>query len=286
MARAVLALFAAALIALAPLPGAAQQGDPARAQTLAEIRAELAALSSELADLRSEFIASDLAAQPTGGTMLDRILTLEAELVRLTGASEAFDLRLRRIVDDLGLRLGDLEFRLTELEGGDVGALGPAAPLGGAQPDAAAAAPVTAPSADPSAVPSADTSADPAADAAERAGALIDGGDPAGALALLDAAIAAAPSDPAIGELDLLRGEALYALGQRIDAAQAFLDSVSGAPEAPWAATAMLRLGATLGEIGEMVDACIALAEVGLRYPGDVEAVDEAERLRAAFACP
>jgi len=282
LARAVLALCAAALIVLAPVPGAAQQGDPARAQTLAEIRAELAALSAELADLRSEFIASDLAAQPTGGTMLDRILTLEAELVRLTGASEAFDLRLRRIVDDLGLRLGDLEFRLTELEGGDVGALGAAAPLGGAKPggSGAVAPAATAPAS------GANPSADPAADAAERAGALIDGGDPAGALALLDAAIAAAPSDPAIGELDLLRGEALYALGQRIDAAQAFLDSVSGAPGAPWAATAMLRLGATLGEIGEMVDACIALAEVGLLFPGDVEAVDEAERLRAAFACP
>lgn len=281
MARALLVAFVAALIGTAPGWVAAQEADPARAQTLAEIRAELGALSSELADLRSEFVASGLAAQPTGGTMLDRILTLEAELVRLTGATEGFDLRLRRVVDDLALRLGDLEFRLTELEGGDVGALGPTAPLGseGAPAVATGAGAETPALAAPSAV-------DPVAGTAERAGALIDAGDPAGALALLDDAIARSPEDPAIGELDLLRGEALYALDRRIEAAQSFLDSVSGAPDAPWAATAMLRLGATLGEIGEMVDACIALSEVVLRYPEDVEAGDEADRLRAAFACP
>jgi TolA-binding protein len=280
MARAVLVLLAAALIALGPHRGAAQQDDAARAQTLAEIRAELAALSSELADLRTEFTASGQAAQPTGGTMLDRILTLEAELVRLTGSTEAFDLRLRRIVDDLELRLGDLEFRVTELEGGDVGALGPTAPLGGDGPAAPDAGATGAPAGAEA------PAGDPVGSVAEQAGARIDAGDAAGALALLDAAIAAAPQDPAIAELDLLRGEALYVLGRRIDAAQAFLDSVSGAPDAPWAATAMLRLGSTLAEVGEMVDACIALAEVGLRYPEDVEAVDEAERLRAAFACP
>jgi TolA-binding protein len=61
---------------------------------------------------------------------------------------------------------------------------------------------------------------------------------------------------------------------------------VSGSPDAPWSATALLRLGATLGSLGETVDACLALTEVVTRHPADVAAVAEADRLRATFSCP
>jgi TolA-binding protein len=286
MLRATIALCLALMAGGGIEPALAQASDPARAQTLADLRAEIAALSADLSELRREFLASGSAAQTGGGTLLDRIVTLESEIMRLTGATEALDLRLRRIVDDATLRIGDLEYRLTELEGGDTSALGTTQPLGGDTPAESAPAAADAAPAEGAVAPDPTDAGDAIGTAAEQAGARLDAGDPAGALAILDAAIAAAPDDPAMGELDLLRGEALLSLGRPIDAAQAFLDSVSGSPDAPWSATALLRLGATLGSLGETVDACLALTEVVTRHPADVAAVAEADRLRATFSCP
>jgi TolA-binding protein len=64
-------------------------------------------------------------------TALARLDQLEAELRRLTNRTEVLTNDLNRIVAEASNRVGDLEFRLTELEGGDVSLLGPPEPLGG-----------------------------------------------------------------------------------------------------------------------------------------------------------
>ena len=56
---------------------------------------------------------------------------MESELQRLTSKTEELENRVNRIVADGTRRIGDLEFRLVELEGGDVGALGQTSTLGG-----------------------------------------------------------------------------------------------------------------------------------------------------------
>ncbi len=52
-------------------------------------------------------------------------------MVSLTGKAEAIENRLNRVVTDGTNRIGDIEFRLTELAGGDLGAVPPTPPLGG-----------------------------------------------------------------------------------------------------------------------------------------------------------
>ena len=73
--------------------------------------------------LRDELVrrgsAGGLPADPA--TALTRLDQLEAELRRLTDRVDVLTNDVRRIVDDATNRVGDIEFRLTELEGGDTG---------------------------------------------------------------------------------------------------------------------------------------------------------------------
>jgi TolA-binding protein len=71
---------------------------------------------------------------PATGTTLERLDTLEAALRDLTSKTEALEFRINGIVTDGTNRIGDIEFRLQELAGGDLGALPPTPPLGGQAP--------------------------------------------------------------------------------------------------------------------------------------------------------
>jgi hypothetical protein len=66
--------------------------------------------------------------------------SIEAELSRLTARTEELSNRIDRIVADGTNRIGDLEFRLVELEGGDVSRLGETSTLGGGAAPAVTAA--------------------------------------------------------------------------------------------------------------------------------------------------
>jgi|GEM_PF-66169 len=107
----------------------APEPDP---QTLADIQTELDRLKSEMEGLRSELLLNDPA---TSGVVnpapvLDRVDTMNEELRRLTAQVEELGNRVERIVADGTNRIGDLEFRLLELEGGDFSTLGETPPLG------------------------------------------------------------------------------------------------------------------------------------------------------------
>jgi len=261
------------LVALAlvvwPLAGSAQD----RAETLADIRAELTQLGGELSALRSELMTTGAVARPGGSTMLERMEALELELMRLTGRTEELELRVNRIVADGTNRLGDLEFRVTELEGGDPSALSSPAPLGGDKPAAASPA-----------APKPQTAVGEQADF-DRARAVLGQGDFRTAEGLLAAHAAAWPNGPLTGEVLFLRGEALEGLGETAAAARSYLDSFSSYPDSPRAPEALFRLGRALGRLGQVHEACLTLGEVGVRYPADpAEALAQAER--AALACP
>ncbi len=266
MRRLILAL---ALVAW-PLAGTAQS----RAETLADIRAELTQLGAELSSLRSELMTTGAVARPGGAGMLERMEALEAELVRLTGRAEELELRVNRIVNDGTNRLGDLEFRVTELEGGDPAALASPPPLGGDKP--AAAAPAT---------PAKPETAVREQAEFDRARGVLGQGDFRTAEGLLAAHAAAWPNGPLTGEVLFLRGEALEGLGDTAAAARSYLDSFSGYPDGPRAPEALVRLGRALGRLGQVHEACLTLGEVGARYPGDAaEALARTER--TALACP
>ena len=267
-----------AALALALSAPAHAQG----AETLADIRAELAQLAGQLQSLRAELVASGAQGmQAAGGaSALQRMDTMEAELSRLTSATEALQNRVDQVVKDGTNRVGDLEFRLCELEEGcDVGAIGQATPLGGA---AAAAAAVTAPA--PNKVGSGSLAMNEQADF-DRAKGVLDQGDFRAAADLFATFTQTYPGGPLTDDAGYLRGEALSKAGDVPNAARAWLDAFSAAPEGPRAADNLLELGKALGALGQTNEACATLAEVPARFPSS-GAAGQVSAARSSLGCP
>jgi hypothetical protein len=95
-------------------------------QTLADIRQELTVLHVEIQRLKGELnTTGGVSAGGGGGTVLDRVNALEAQLTRLTAKTEELQFRIDTVVKDGTNRVGDLEFRLCELEADcDISTLG------------------------------------------------------------------------------------------------------------------------------------------------------------------
>lgn len=272
----------AVALSLGLAPAAAAQGE-----TLADIRAELTALGGELARLRAELSAGGAVPAELSGSVLDRVGVIEAELQRLTGRTEELEFRIGRIVADGTNRIADLEFRLTELEGGDTSALGRGQPLGG---EAAAPPPDVAAPPPAAATDLPDAGETPFMAVGERtdfdaARAVYDAGDFAEAARLFREFTETYPGGPLTTEAYFLRADAHQRLGEASAAARGWLDAFNADPSGPRAAEALLRLGRSLAALGQFEEACIMLEEVGFRFPG-TPLVAEAEAARAEYACP
>lgn len=282
--------FAAALVlifALLPFKVAAQDD-----QTLADIRQELTILYVEVQRLRRELSTTGTAGVQTGGdTVLERMSVIESELQRLTSKTEQLEFRVNRIVEDGTNRIGDLEFRLVELEGGDIGALGETTTLGGDVPN--------------------ETTTGGGSNLPASSGEQVAGlGGTIGGTQLAvgeeddfkraqtslaegryqDAADQFAefsvtyPGGPLAAGADLGRGEALEALGDTREAARAYLSSFSANPTGPVAPEALFRLGRSLGALQQTNEACVTLSEVGIRFPGNA-AASSAEQEKQSLGC-
>jgi len=276
--RATLKVIAAALL-LVPAGGAAAQD----AETLADIRQELAVLFVELQKLKRELSTTGGAAQPAGGgPLLDRVNAIEAQVQNLTAKTEQLEFRIDRVVRDGTNRVGDLEFRICEMEPGcDIAGLEPGDTLGGIETETGGG---TAP-----AVPEGDGSDGPQLAVGERedferARAAFEAGDHAAAAERLATFQSDYPGSPLAGQAGLLRGRALEADGQQSAAARAWLDTFSAAPDGPEAPQALYLLGRALGRLGQTDEACVMLAQVGARYPG-AAAVAEADAEMARLGC-
>jgi len=245
------------------------------AQTLADIRAEIGRLQADFNSLKAELVASGASSAGTaGGDALQRMDAIEAELVRLTAKTEQVELKLNRVVTDGTNRIGDLEFRLCELEEGcDIAALGETPPLGGGAAGGGAVAPVTPTMTD------ANAGATTAPELAigeqadfDRAKEVLGQGDFRAAADLFATFTQSYPGGPLTQEAHYLRGESLSQLGDTAGAARSYLEAFSGQPSGPQAAPALLKLGQALGALGQTPEACVTLQEVGTRFPGSVEA--------------
>lgn len=249
----------------------------AGAATLGDLRGELEALAAELGRLRGDLVRGDAVSARIDGDTLRRIDVMESALARLTAQAEELDFRIRRVVVDATNRLGDLEFRLVELEGGDVTQLGITAPLGGL--DLAAPGP-TAPLAPSASDPAGPLMAAGEQAAFEAAALLLNQGRSDEAAAALGDFIDAFPAGPRTEEAMLLLGAAHRARGALGDSARSFLDLFTANPEGPHAPTALLALGEALSDLGEAVEACIMFEELSIRFPQ----TDAATRGREFFA--
>jgi tol-pal system protein YbgF len=270
-------------VALLALPVHAQD----RAQTLADIKAELGLMMAEFTALKSETVASGATGGSFGaGDALQRMDAIEAELMRLTSRAEEIELRLTRVVSDGTNRIGDLEYRLCEVTEGCDPANLPETPMLGGAADGGAVAPV-----DPA------ISGDPAVPAEggpelamgeqadfDRAKEVLAQGDFRGAADLFATFAQSYPGGPLSQEAAFLRGEALVQLADTAGAARAYLDAFSGKPDGPFAAESLLKLGQALGDLGQVPDACVTLAEVPVRFPGTIHATN-ADLSRQGLGC-
>jgi tol-pal system protein YbgF len=251
-----------------------------REQTLADIRQELSVLFVELQRLGRELNTTGSATGTgAGGSVLSRVDALEAEIRRLSALTEDLQIRVDNIVRDGTNRIGDLEFRLCELEPGcDIASLGETPNLGGVEPSTGALPPPAAGDGDAPQLAVAEQ------DDFDRARAAFEAGDYAAAASALEAFTQTYPGGPLSAQAHFLRGEAEARQDAWNRAARAYLDSFTAAPDGELAPAALLALGRSLGRLGQVEEACVTLAEIAVRYPGD-PAVAAAEAERFDLGC-
>ena len=293
-----LRLALVAPLALAPLTAPAPLAAQDRQETLADVRQQLTLLYGEVQGLKRELSTTGAPTQMSGGgSQLERLNAIEAELRRLTGKTEELEHRIDRVVTDGTNRIGDLEFRLVELEGGDLSQLGETTTLGGG------AAPATSGSGAPASETSSGIAQStlPATGGTTSGGAapqlavseeadfqsasdLLDNGDYSAALSAFETFKASYPGSPLTPEADLGRGRALEGQGDIKSAARAYLDAFSAAPSEDSAPESLYRLGLLLGQLGQQNESCVTLSEVSNRFPGDPWAT-EASTARQQQGC-
>lgn len=256
------------------------QADP---ETLLDIRTELTQLYAEIEALRTE-IAQDAgggaSAQMTGPAVL-RLDMLEQELRDVTGQVEQLRFRIDQIVEDGTRRIGDLEFRLVELEGGDISALGDTPILGGAPNQMASIIPSRPkPAVEEDGIELA-VSEESDFDAATLS---LGDGDYANAVIQFGQFLSNYPGGPLSARALYHMGEAQEAMGQHKEAARSYLDSFTAQPNGDYAPQALLHVGLSLGQLGKVANACQTLGEVLERYP-ESEVVAQTRSSQLELGC-
>lgn len=248
----------------------------AQDQTLADIRQELSVVYVDIQRLKRELSTTGSAAGVENqGSLLERIETIEAQLRSVTSQTEEVELRLERVVSDGTNRIGDLEFRICELEAScDISTLTMGSTLGGE------------PSNESAPEPKSDDVQLAVGEEADFAAAqtAFDSGNFTEAAQSFERFTTNYPGSHLSPQAHFLRGSSFEALSETAPAARAFLDSFSGAPDGPYAPEALYKLGISLGALGQKNEACLMLGEVEARFP-TASIVSEAQAAMMTMEC-
>ena len=267
------------------------------AATLAQMQATLREVSADLQALRAELLASGAQgfAAAGGDSAIDRMNAMESQIATLTERTEQLSNRIRQVVADGTNRIGDIEFRLCELDPNcdlgalmtaDLGAQGGVLPGPGGGPVQMPPSNVSAETLPPMAEPPVATTPPTEEEAREfaEARALIEASDWQQATLKLDHLVKAHAGGPLTAESLYLLGIAQQGGGQGDEAAQSFLMAFSAAPDGPRAPASLLALSQAMTGLGTPADACPYLDELSRRFPNAPEAAEAAPMAQAA-AC-
>lgn len=276
------AAWVAMVLAAAPAVAQVWTGS---GQSLDELRYRLSVIDAELAQIRAQLGEGSGAptrgapAPAAGGEVLVRLDRLEAELRRLTGRVEALEFAQKQMAEDAARRFTDIEFRLTELEGGDVSAVRPVPPLAGGG-SATGGGTVAGDGRDGAVAVAPEVSVSERADL-DRAITDVRQGRFDVAEDRLREFLTSYPGSPLASEAYLWLGEAQFVRGAVAEAAKSHLDGYKAAGPAEMRARNLYRLGVALGRLGQIKEACLTLREVDRQFPGapaDLRAAAAAER--------
>ncbi|HUF87310.1 MAG TPA: tol-pal system protein YbgF [Thermohalobaculum sp.] len=250
---------------------------PAAAQSADEMRARLGGIERELGHIRAR-----LGMPPVGpgggsgvgsgggtGELIVRLDRLEAQIRELTGKVERLEFEQRRIAEDAARLFGDIEFRLTELEGGDTSSLAPVPPLGGLDETAVAEAVSISERGD-----------------LDRAVEDVRQGRYDQAEDRLRSFLSSYPDSPLEAEALYWLGESQFVRGAYQSAARSYLEGYKSDRAGAEAPRNLYRLGVTLGRLGQVNEACLTLAEVRSQFPrGPREVLEGVEDEADALGC-
>ncbi len=269
----------AGTVLLAAVLSAALAVPPAGAQSTERLKRQLNEIEEDLAEVR------DRLGMPAGaagrgaatGDLIVRIDRLEEQIRELTGKVERLGFEQRRIAEDAARRFGDIEFRLTELEGGDLSNLEPVPPLGGVGGVGGGG--------DDDQATEAAVSISERSDL-DRAVEDVRQGRYDLAEDRLRNFLSAYPDSPLEGEAYYWLGESQFTRGAYQNAARSYLDGYKADRSGSTAARNLYRLGVTLGRLDQTNEACLTLREVSTQFPqGPEEVLRKVEEEMDALAC-
>ncbi len=228
------------------------------------------------------------------GRMAIRMDEFEASLRRLTGQLEQINHSIRQATERMDRLSGDVEYRLQALEGGGGGAaVAQSRPRSSTPPASTPPAPKPVDVArggptPPGTLGTLSTSALPQSEEEQYRSAydLLYRGDYAGGEIALKSFLSAHPDSPLAGNAQYWLGESYYARRMYREAAQAFLTGVQQHKKSEKAPDAMLKLGLSLINLGEIEDGCSALKSIRSEFPKVRQSVLEtAKRERKRAGC-
>ena len=257
-----------ALILIAGLSG------PASADSLADMRQDLAGLLYETKRLRLELTAAQKGGFTNDGALLDRTAAIENELQRLTGQTEELAYRISAIVRDATQRIAMLEARICAMEPGCVVTqLGATLPLGS---DSGSGLDLVLPGEILTISEQAEFDA---------ANDMLLSGDTGSAAQMFEEFVKAFPIGPLTQRAHLLLAHAYMDSDEFRLAARAYLEAYSMDESNEVAPSALYHLALSFHRMGNAQEGCLTLSEVQFRY-AQTEVADDAKLAEAELSCP
>lgn len=291
-------LLLSSLLLLAPIAAPAQEIDPIKVEKrVGKLESEMRAVQRKVFPggdpkfFEPEITApAPVAATPIGTPasaplvdLTERVGELERQLRTLTGQVEANQFKVRQLEEAQAKLRGDLEFRVTALEGGGAAA---AAPVVGSPTAAVPPKPGAKPEAKPVVKPDAKAATPDAAWKAAYTNVTAKNW-PGTETAMTDF-IAGYPKSPRIPQAQYWLGRSHALRDEHALAAKAYLELYQTAPRNDRAPDALIGLASAMNGLKKPKDACRVLGELDSVYGEKLTPPQKAEAktLRTKAKCP